>query len=200
MLSIGLVISLMFSFVYSAPTPTEKYSNQMILKDPDLFILYWNYNENDITLETHAKTNGWSAIGLSPTGGMHGSDVVVSWINSNGSYHFTDRHIEDKQVLVDKTQNWFPLSVSSKDGYLITKFTRKIKICDTTNEDIDIPPGTPFVIFAYSDKFSNGEITYHDSNRGTRTIPLISSLNTIANINMSEVETFDYRANVFFFY
>jgi hypothetical protein len=126
---------------------------------------------------------------------MDGSNVVVFWLDSKGQVNFTDRHIKDRSVLINKAQNWHPVSVTSKNGYLVGKFTRKIKICDKTNQDVDIPTGTPYVIFAYGTKFANGDITYHDF-RGSKTLPLISALNNIVDIDMSTVKTADFRINV----
>lgn len=122
--------------------------------------------------------------------------MIVAWINqTTGKANFTDRHIRGRSVLVDETQKWFPLLVTSTDGFLVAKFTRKIDICDQSGEHIDIPTGTPSVIFAYGTNFVNGDITYHDF-RGTQSLPLISALNSNVDIDMSQIETVDYRVNV----
>ncbi|CAF1008830.1 unnamed protein product [Brachionus calyciflorus] len=189
------IFFLIFGTTLSAPKTTETYSNSLILREPDEFYLYWNYNETDIVIETHAKTSGWSSFGISPTGGMDNSDVVVSWINNDGSHHFSDRHIRGRQVLKDKVQNWFPIAIFQQDDYLITKFTRKIKICDESNEDLDIPEGTPMTIFAYGSVLVDDDIGYHNTNRGTKTVPLINSLNAAPKINLDEVEQVEFRAN-----
>lgn len=191
-----LNIVVLFGMTLASPIPTETYSNQIIMKEPDIFYLFWNYNDTDILMETHAKTTGWSAFGISPTGGMDNSDVVVSWINSDGTYHFTDRHIKGREVIVDQTQNWFPISIFSKDGYLVTKFTRKIRICDETNQDLDIPTGTPMTIFAFGTILIDDDIGYHGMNRGTKSVPLISSLNTAAKLDLDEIDQVEYRVNV----
>jgi hypothetical protein len=128
---------------------------------------------------------------------MDGSNVAIFWVDSNGKVNFTDRHIVEKSVIINKAQNWHPILVTSKNGYLVAKFTRKIKICDKTNQDLDIPTGTPYVIFAYGNNFANGDIAYHDF-RGSKTLPLISSLNNVIDIDMSTVKTADFRLNVIF--
>ena len=193
-------MSLMTSKILAqAPNPTGVYTNKMILVEPAAYILYWNYTENDILFETHVNNNGWSSFGLSPNGGMTGSDVIVTWKRTDGSTHFTDRHIADRSVLQDKTQNWFLLTSSIVNGYSVTKFTRKIKACDSTGEDMDITTGTPFVIFAWGDP-TTSDISYHGATkRGSKAIPLISSLNLNVRIDMNQVETLDFRVNVFFF-
>jgi hypothetical protein len=181
----------------SAPTPSEEFPNRMILMEPDLYMLYWKYDTSDITFEIHVKNSaGWAGFGLSPNGGMHHSDVIVVWVNPNGASSFSDRHIEnDTRVLIDKKQDWRELSTSIRDGYLVSKFTRKIKICDKDGEDMDIPNGTPFVIFAYG-QVVNGDIAYHRDSRGTRSVPLISSLNEKIQLDMRQIQTVDFRVNV----
>jgi len=110
---------------------------------------------------------------------------------------FQDRYTTpEKTVLVDKIQNWFLLSSTKLNNYSITKFTRKIKICDNTNQDMDILSGTPFIIFAWSTTNPTNDITYHSSNRGSTVVPLISSLNLKVNLNTTQLETIEYRVNV----
>ena len=185
--------------ILALPNPTQAYSNSKILVEPDQYILYWNYTDSDILFEIHVKATGWASFGLSPNGNMLNSDVIVTWVNSDGSVHFTDRNIKTQKQLptVDTVQNWFSLLTILKDGYTIAKFTRKIKICDTKNEDMDIESGTPFVIYAWGDKFDgNNDASYHGTNRGSRTVPLITSLNAKVDINMNEVEITDFNVNV----
>ena len=54
---------------------TENYANSLILVEPDVYYLYWNYNATDIVCELHVKQTGvsWIGFGLSHTGGMHSS-------------------------------------------------------------------------------------------------------------------------------
>lgn len=84
------------------------------------------------------------------------------------------------------------------NNYSITKFTRKIKLCNNLGgEDLDIEQGTPHVIFAWGTKKSESDISYHDTtNRGSQVIPLISSLNLKVDLNINQLETKEYRVNV----
>ena len=119
---------------------------------------------------------------------MYGNNLI---------FLFQDRYITpEKTVLVDKIQNWFLLSSIKFNNYSITKFTRKIKICDNTNQDMDILSGTPFIIFAWSTTNPTDDISYHFSNRGSTVAPLISSLNLKVNLNTTQLETIEYRVNV----
>jgi len=91
------------------------------------------------------------------------------------------------------------LSTQTND-YSITKFTRKIKICDKSGEDLDIEQGTPHVIFAWSTtKPTTDMITYHDrTNRDSKVIPLISSLNLKVDLSVNQLEKVEYYVNVNF--
>ena len=74
-------------------------ANKVVLVEPDVYTLYWAHSNTDITFEIHVKTEGWASFGLSRHGDMQYSDVVVTWVNANGSFHFTDRHIFDEKVV-----------------------------------------------------------------------------------------------------
>ena len=113
------------------------------------------------------------------------------------SFLFLDRHAVGKSLpLVDKVQNWFLLLSKTQNGYLMTKFTRKIKLCDNTGDDLDIIPGTPIVIFAWGEQVVPNEILYHEANRGSKSIPLISSLNQYVNLQTNQLEMAEFRVDV----
>ena len=67
------------------PIPTENYVNHVVLIEPDVYHLYWNYNTTDIVFELHVKQTGvsWIGFGLSRNGGMHDSVKKI-----NGYYIF----------------------------------------------------------------------------------------------------------------
>ena len=195
-----ILISFLIGFLNGAPTPTYNYTNFLTLVEPDVYYLYWTYTNSDILFEIHVKANGWAGFGISPNyASMFNSDMIVTFLNNDGSANFTDRNTKSALATpsIDSKQNWFNLLTQSKDGYLISKFTRKIKLCDPTGDDLDIDVGTPFVIFAYSNDKPVGDISYHGmTNRGSKAVPLISSLNKKLNIDMSQVELAEFKVNV----
>ena len=168
--SVFIFLIFEYSLSHDDLSPITILENRQLLNDinlvePDLIHLYWNHNETDITFELVSKHKGWISFGISPNGGMSGSDVIVAWLNSDGTHHFTDRHINDTNVLIDKEQNWHLISMTSSDLNMHVKFTRKLKICDSTHDDLDIDIGTPHLILAYGTKFISGDISYHGQNR-----------------------------------
>jgi hypothetical protein len=55
--------------------------------DPNQYFLLWKIiNEEEIQFEAHVRTNGWVGLGISPNGGMGGSDIVIGWVKDNKAY------------------------------------------------------------------------------------------------------------------
>ncbi len=48
--------------------------------------LHWGFNVEAQTIRfaVRVNTNGWVGLGLSPTGGMPNSDIVIGWVNDQG--------------------------------------------------------------------------------------------------------------------
>jgi len=193
-----ILISLLRQHIALPSMSTAFYANSKVLAEPDLFKLYWNYTKTELIAEVHAKTStGWISFGLSPNGGMDGSDVFV-FFTQNGVANFTDRHIVKREVLVDKKQDWTLLSHSITNGYTIVKFKRDVNTCDE-KEDLTIEGGTPRIIFAWNTKQPiNGAIEYHGTrSRGSSSAQLISALNQKSNIkNEDKIFTYEFRVNV----
>ncbi len=53
-----------------------------------LYMLYWKFDKakETITFSVRVKTTGWVGFGLSPTGDMIGSDVVIGWVADGTKY------------------------------------------------------------------------------------------------------------------
>ena len=136
-LKIFVVFTICMGLIQNANTD-HVFMHRKVLVEPDVYVLNWNYTDKSITGEIKVKANGWIAFGITESGGMHGADVIVAWINDDGQIHFTDRHIVNKDVLVDTEQNWLLISGEKKDGYTSIVFTRDIETCDPNEEDIDI--------------------------------------------------------------
>ncbi len=52
----------------------------------DGYTLHWSFNveEQNIRFAVNVSTTGWVGLGLSPTGGMPNSDIVIGWVNDQG--------------------------------------------------------------------------------------------------------------------
>jgi hypothetical protein len=78
----------------SAAAPVNlqaKYPFSSVLFDQQnqYYALYWNFTRSteSIYFAVNVSTTGWVGFGLSPNGGMIGSDVVMGWV-SNGRTSF----------------------------------------------------------------------------------------------------------------
>lgn len=74
-------------------TPTSVYANQIDLV-PGKYRFYWNLtnereNDSDLIGELHLRSHGWMGFGFSPSGKMRYSDVIIAWVQKNGSAYFT---------------------------------------------------------------------------------------------------------------
>lgn len=127
--------------------PTAYYTSWVDLV-PDIYRVYWNVSDTNLTAEIHVKTNGWVGFGFSPNGGMAGSNVVIGYIASDGSVSFTDRYIRSATaagVALTKNQSVQLLAYGSVNDYVYFKFTRLIKICDSEHISISVSK----LIFCY---------------------------------------------------
>ena len=162
-------------------------------------MIYWNYTDKDITFKAVVKTSGGIGFGLSPNGGMKYSDLVVAYFNSDGSTNFSDRHVEgtNSRPIKDQIQNWRLLQMSQENGFISVIFTRKLKIpCSNLTSEVNIDiVGTQYAIFAWG-SLKNDDISYHATNRGSTSLQLTTSLNQNINLNMTDIETMDFRLNV----
>ena len=72
------------SFPLSSTIYTDPATGQAIYQ------LYWTFDDvqKTITFNMVVKTTGWVGFGLSPDGGMVGSDVVIGWITTEGKSYF----------------------------------------------------------------------------------------------------------------
>ncbi len=172
------------------PGPSEYFNEMIVIEQPDLLILYWKYDQTDITFEIHTRTVGWIQFGLSHSGMLQYSDVIVAWLNEDGTGHFSDRHIIDKHPVVDKIQNWHPILFEKrKNNFTLLKFTRKLIICDSSPQeeiDIDIFTSMNHIIYALGGKFINSEEKDIDLNQSIKGSIALDLIESNENLNLFE--------------
>ena len=62
-----------------------KFANFSQLNPSPLYELYWNVTGNRITFAVRVQTTGWVGLGISPTGLMLNSDVVMGFVDDTTS-------------------------------------------------------------------------------------------------------------------
>ena len=72
------------SFPFSSTLASDQATGQ------PLYQLQWTFDDvrKTITFNVVVHTTGWVGFGLSPNGGMVGSDVVIGWVSSDGRTYF----------------------------------------------------------------------------------------------------------------
>ncbi|BFZ05906.1 hypothetical protein BsWGS_08945 [Bradybaena similaris] len=154
------------------PLPSENFTYHDVLEEN--YELYWEFNDTHIVFETHVKTHGYVGFGISPNGGMAGSDIVIGWVK-DGKAYFKDRYANGNSVPdVDASQDWFLLSAAEIGEYTVLKMVRKLDTCDPVDRAILV--GTTRVIYSYSsvDPTSDANVPYHGSvNRGAKSLLLL---------------------------
>ncbi|CAF1026501.1 unnamed protein product [Rotaria sp. Silwood1] len=122
----------------SSPIPpftTYKHSTELQANVADL---WWTIDdaEREILFEMHVKTTGWIALGISPAGGMTGSDIGVGWVDRAGTLHFQDRYARNfSKPSIDSTStDWIGLRGREENGWTAIQFKRLLETCD----DMDV--------------------------------------------------------------
>lgn len=189
--------------------PTQQYKNVVNLieastqgDDPNL-ILYWNYDNDEITFELHSRNRpqtalpasfdtlfpgvalsnvSWTLFGFKNADASSAlrADMIVAWVKPNGVGHFSDRRVltNDNRIAkdADKTTNVFLLDAFVKDAYSVVKFKRMIDICHETNgEDLSLPQGDIELVFKHDYLYKSGDIFISPSPSSS---DVLASLNT----------------------
>ncbi|VDI67128.1 Hypothetical predicted protein [Mytilus galloprovincialis] len=175
--------------VHSKPVPTSVFQHEIQLDPDGNFWLFWNVSGTNITFETHVRTRGYVGFGLSQNGKMFPSDVIVSWINSDGSVYFRDCHTVGNVVpKVDSNQNWYLINGFENDFGTVLTFSRKLDTCD--EDDIVINDDTIRTIYSYheEDPISMTEMQWHGEKRGAQSVMFLSSSKSLASIPNNSIK------------
>ncbi|XP_023242134.1 DBH-like monooxygenase protein 2 homolog [Centruroides sculpturatus] len=160
----------------------------------DNYEIWWSTDEESITFQVEVATRGWVGFGISPNGGMEGSDVVIGWIN-DGKATFNDRYARGKFLPeIDDHQDWELLWYQQTDTHTKFRFKRFLIPCDS--QDLHITDETMRLIFAYNDENpgSTGEISYHGpKNRGTKSVVLLNYRKNIIPEDPSDLYYWEVR-------
>ncbi|CAF1091171.1 unnamed protein product [Rotaria sp. Silwood1] len=146
----------------SSPIPpftTYKHSTELQANVADL---WWTIDdaEREILFEMHVKTTGWIALGISPAGGMTGSDIGVGWVDRAGTLHFQDRYARNfSKPSIDSTStDWIGLRGREENGWTAIQFKRLLETCDDMDvsiklveypQDVGYPIGGDFPVKYY---------------------------------------------------
>lgn len=95
----------------------------MVYLDPDNQVcLNWGFDSlrGIIIFKLAINTTGWVSIGLSPNGGMRGSDIVIGGFGPSGNYFTVSQHrIHNTSY---KCSSVFPLYTVLQENYTTSIF------------------------------------------------------------------------------
>lgn len=151
------------------------WQHHVVLDPFGRYHLYWKVSgTTGIIFRVEVKTLGYVALGISPNGGMAGSDIVIGWVH-NGRVFLQDRYAYKEGLpTLDSQQNWELLSGYENGSYTVLQFRRKLDTCDS--QDFPITNNTARVIYAFHEKDPTSElfIPYHGvHHRGSKSIMLL---------------------------
>ncbi|XP_078700100.1 DBH-like monooxygenase protein 1 [Branchiostoma floridae x Branchiostoma belcheri] len=177
---------------------TGDFTHQASLDEQGRYVLLWKFDSETITFEAHVQTEGYVGLGLSPNGGMAGSDVIIGWVK-DGQAYITDRYAEGYfEPRLDARQDVELLSGYENGTHTVLRFRRRLKPCDTA-EDREITEDTQRVIWSFSahDPIDHGHgahVTYHGRTRGTKSIILLQKFTQDLDLQDSSLLTFELTA------
>ncbi|MGH0127521.1 UNVERIFIED_CONTAM: hypothetical protein FKN15_064757 [Acipenser sinensis] len=194
-------VSILFVIVTSGLCPSfcsrEVFRHSAVLDEHGKYHLKWRYDEKTITFETVVETKGYVGFGLSPTGGMAFSDIVIGGVEKGQPYlqdYFTDMN---REVLRDYHQNYRLEYGMENSTHTTLGFSRDLNTCDIN--DKTITESTIRVIWAYHpEDFGHPGPMYHGLNRGRKSLRLLNPKSH--TVTQSGATFFDIRHNNAFTY
>ena len=152
----------------------DDFVEKTYLDETHKFRLYWTNEANGkIKIGIEAETTGWLALGISPNGGMLNSDIMIGWVDGDGTVHLEDRYTDnngkDNGPVLD-TQNDLELISGEQVGGITRIQFRRSKCTGDSDHDSPILKGTTQIIYAWR---NDGVIAWHGvSNRGSQSVNL----------------------------
>ncbi|KAF2357527.1 Copper type II ascorbate-dependent monooxygenase C-terminal [Trinorchestia longiramus] len=173
-------------------TQLPEYSVQ--LDDDGKFVFTWMPEEDHITIEIQVATQGYAGLGFSPAGGMRGADIILGWVDDDGTARIHDMHgVRNGAPLLDDSQDVVLLSGRRNDTHTTLRFRRPWVTCDQ-HHDMAISADTVRVISAYDHEkpVNLSNLQYHDY-RGVRSMHLQETMSV--DVPMTpDVKIWDVRA------
>ena len=134
----------------SSPAGDEAFSHQLVLDREDKVHLAWRSDSHGVTFLYSVATHGYIGLGFSPSGGMHGADIVLAWVDRAGEVHVTDRHAVGNNVpYLDTKQSYRLERGYENETHTVVQFSRAWDTCD--EQDVRLGSDTVRLIWAYND-------------------------------------------------
>uniref|UniRef100_A0A671P4Q2 DBH-like monooxygenase protein 1 homolog n=1 Tax=Sinocyclocheilus anshuiensis TaxID=1608454 RepID=A0A671P4Q2_9TELE len=161
------------SLFSSACSQGTRFVHSAALDADGRYNIKWGFDESTITFEVEVETRGYIGFGLSPTGAMSSSDIVIGGVLKGSPYlldYYTD---SNRKVHKDALQSYQLLYGRENDTHTVLAFSRNLQTCD--DNDKVITGSTVRVIWAFhaEDVGLSGPV-YHGTNRGRKSLRLLN--------------------------
>ena len=160
----------------------DEFEFDTFIDGDEKYQVFWNPDQDSCMIEfgLAVEYDGWVGFGISESGGMTQSDIVVGWIKDNGHVELQNRYalsrstpqLFDDQNGIEKISGWKEEIDNTTFTYLRFK---KEMFPDFDPNNVNVKIGTTRVIFAYGDLNQAGDdITQHTGDhRGPQSMNLL---------------------------
>merc|ERR1719491_823423 len=92
--SVALLLCVYSSNAQSIDAWYDRFEYNTFVDSDEMFQVFWTPNEAACTVEfgLAVETDSYAALGISESGGMGGSDIVMGWITDDGEYILQNRY------------------------------------------------------------------------------------------------------------
>lgn len=145
----------------------DEYSGSHIIED-DVFEVYWTVSEERIYMGLKAKTTGWLSLGLDPSDGMMGADMIFGWVDGSGDAFMKDAYATDnsgshpEDTTLGGSDDLESYDGSESGGWTTIEFRRDLNTGDSYDKQISTTLATD-VLWGIS---SSDDWTSYHSSRG----------------------------------
>uniref|UniRef100_A0A8C1V361 Monooxygenase, DBH-like 1 n=1 Tax=Cyprinus carpio TaxID=7962 RepID=A0A8C1V361_CYPCA len=126
------------SLFCSACSQGTRFVHSAALDADGRYNIKWGFDESTITFEVEVETRGYIGFGLSPTGAMSSSDIVIGGVLSGSPYlldYYTD---SNRKVHKDALQSYQLLYGRENDTHTVLAFSRNLQTCDDNDKVITV--------------------------------------------------------------
>lgn len=80
-LHLFLFLTIGVKTIFIETNSQDLYDHELEIVSPNIYTLFWNYTNLNITAEIRVKTQGWVSFGITNKGKLDGSDLFIAWVN-----------------------------------------------------------------------------------------------------------------------
>eukprot|EP01083_Nonionella_stella_P247985 859124_1 len=134
----------------------------------------FGFNNSCVEIALQVKTNGWIGIGVSKSGQMTETDMIIGWIDENNKPYLQSRYTTTTRTtpIFDKDITHTIISFEKINNITKINFVRELFPCQSHEYIRQIEIGTTRVIYAWSDiipdcnELKECKLAFHGINQG----------------------------------